>query len=274
MLSTLETMQRPATPIAMGSRPLAAMPRSATPSASNKGPANRILAALPAATLDRIAANLIPISLAVGETLYEVGRKSHHVYFPTSAVVSVMCDTADGATTEVCAVGSDGVLGFAEVLGGDTTVHRAVVLRAGHAYRLDAQLLKRESGLSGVLLQALLRCSLVMITQAAQTAVCIRHHSMEQQLCRRLLQLRDHSRSSEFGMTHETIASLLGVRRETITSAAGKLQMDGCIKYSRGRIEILDRCKLEARACECYRVIKDATVDLMGVEAPADALAA
>ncbi len=223
--------------------------------------ANRILAALPATTFQRIADDLKAISLSAGEALYEVGRNSRYAYFPTTAVISLVCDTAEGSSSEICTVGNDGVLGFALLLGSETTSSRAVVLRAGQAYRLDCQLLKRELALSGPLLQTLLRYTLAVITQTAQTAVCNRHHSLDQQLCRRLLLLLDRSPAREFPMTHETIAGLLGVRRESITMAAGKLQSAGFIKYFRGRIEILDRRGLEARACECYRVIRDATDD-------------
>jgi CRP-like cAMP-binding protein len=235
---------------------------------------NRLLATLPMTTLQRIAGDLTSVSLARGQSLYEVGRGSRYVYFPTSAIVAIVCETEDGATSETCAVGNEGMLGLELLMGDKAMSARAVVLGAGLAFRMDSSGLRREMARSGVLLEALLRYSLAMVKQSAQTAACNLHHSTEQQLSRRLLLLLDHSPTRSFTMTQETIASLLGVRRETVTTAAGKLQAAGCISYCRGRIEILDRRGLEERACECYRAIKDVTDDLKGDDLPEAALAA
>ena len=218
--------------------------------------ANRILAAVPAATYRRVLANLRPVRLAAGEVLYETGCKPRHVYFPTTSIVSLMNDTLDGESGEICAVGNEGVLGFALFLGGETTCSRAVVLNAGHGYRLESTLLTSEISHSPPFLQLLLRYAQALITQMAQSAVCLRHHAVDQQLCCRLLQSHDRLPADELTMTHEQIASLLGVRRECITAAAGRLKDARVIQYFRGHIRILDRHGLEARACECYEVVK------------------
>lgn len=224
---------------------------------------NHILAALPATTYRRILANLEAVTLTAGEALYEAGCKPRYVYFPTTSIVSLLCDTADGASTEICAVGNEGVLGFALFMGGETTCSRAVVLSTGHGYRLESSVLKREFALSGPFMEVLLRYTQALITQMAQTAVCNRHHSVDQQLCRRLLVSLDRLPTNELAMTHEQIANMLGVRREGITEAAGKLQAAGLIRYFRGRINILNRHGLEARACECYAVVKRESDRLM-----------
>jgi len=231
---------------------------------------NRVLSALPATEYHRIVANLEPVTMTAGDVLYESGCKLRHVCFPTTSVVSLLCDTADGRSTEICAVGNEGLLGFALFMGGETTCSRAVVLNGGHGYRLESPLLKREFGLSGSFMQVLLRYTQALITQMAQAAVCNRHHSVDQQLCRRLLLSLDRVPTNELAMTHEQVANLLGVRREGITEAAGKLQAAGLIQYFRGRIRILDRRGLEARACECYGVVKRESDRLMA-DRPCDA---
>jgi CRP-like cAMP-binding protein len=225
---------------------------------------NRILAAIPTTSYRRILPNLEPVIMATGEALCEAGCKPRYVYFPTTSIVSLLCETTDGESTEICAVGNEGVLGFALFMGGETTCSRAVVLSAGHGYRLESSLLKREFSLSGPFMEVLLRYTQALITHMAQTALCNRHHSVDQQLCRRLLLSLDRLPTNELTMTHEQIASMLGVRREGITGAAGKLQAAGLIEYFRGRIKILDRHGLEARACECYGVVKRESKRLMG----------
>lgn len=217
---------------------------------------NHILAAIPATSYHRVVANLRPVWMAAGEALYETGRKAPHVYFPTTSIVSLMCETANGKSGEICAVGNEGVLGFALFLGGETTSSRAVVLNAGHGYRLESALFMRELALSPPFLQVLLRYAQTLITHMTQSAVCLRHHSVDQQLCCRLLLSHDRLPTNELTMTHEQIASLLGVRRECITAAAGRLKHARVIQYFHGRIRILDRHGLEARACECYDVVK------------------
>jgi CRP-like cAMP-binding protein len=217
---------------------------------------NRVLSALAAPAYHRIVANLEPVAMTSTDVLCESGCKLRYVFFPTTSVVSLMCDTADGRSTEICAVGNEGLVGFASFMGGETTCSRAVVLNGGHGYRLELPLLRREFDLSGSFMRVLLRYTQALITQMAQAAVCNRHHSVEQQLCRRLLQSLDRVPTNELAMTHEQVASMLGVRREGITESAGKLQAAGLIQYFRGRIRILDRRGLEARACECYGVVK------------------
>ena len=217
---------------------------------------NRILASLPPASYHRILANLEPVVMTAGDVLCEAGCKPRHVYFPTTAIVSLLADTADGESTEICAVGNEGVLGYALYMGGDTTCCRAEVLSSGSGYRLESALVKREFEAFGPFMRALLRYAQALITQMAQSAVCNRHHSLEQQLCRRLLVSLDRLPGNELAMTHEKIANMMGVRREGVTEAAGRLQAAGAIRYFRGRISILDRAALEARSCECYGVVK------------------
>jgi len=194
--------------------------------------------------------------MPLGQVLYESGGHLHHVYFPTTSIVSLLYVMADGASAEIAVVGNEGILGIALFMGGETTPSRAVVQSAGYGYRLKSQLLKQEFNRSGALMQLLLRYTQALITQMAQTAVCNRHHTVDQQLCRWLLLSLDRLSSSELTMTQELIANMLGVRREGVTESAGKLQRDGVIRYHRGRITVLDRKRLEQRVCECYGVVK------------------
>ena len=192
----------------------------------------------------------------LGDVLYEPGVKLRHVYFPTTCIVSLLYVMADGASAEIAIVGNEGILGISLFMGGDTTPSRAVVQSAGHGYRLKADLLKTEFSRFGPTMQLLLRYTQALITQMAQTAVCNRHHSVDQQLCRWLLLSLDRLAGNELSMTQELIANMLGVRREGVTEAAGMLQKDGLIRYRRGKITVLDRPRLEARCCECYQVVK------------------
>ena len=194
--------------------------------------------------------------MPLGEVLYESGEQLSHVYFPTSAIVSLHYVTEDGASAEIAGVGNEGILGVALFMGGNSTPSHAVTLTAGHGYRLKAQLLMEEFNRAGVLMHLLLRYTQALMAQMAQTAVCNRHHSLEQQLCRWLLLTLDRKPSSDLTMTQEFIANMLGVRRESVTAAAGQLQQAGLISYRRGHISVLDRAGLEALACECYKVVK------------------
>jgi len=194
--------------------------------------------------------------LPLGWAVYEAGDTQGYVYFPTTSIVSLLYVMEDGASAEIAVVGNEGVVGIALFMGGETTPSRAVVQSAGYAYRLRANVLKTEFGRGGNLQHLLLRYTQALITQMAQTAVCNRHHSVEQQLCRWLLLSLDRLPSNELTMTQELIANMLGVRREGVTEAAGKLQAEGLIQYSRGKITVLDRLHLEARVCECYAVVK------------------
>lgn len=217
---------------------------------------NHLLAALPKAELGRLLPHLELVPMPLGEVLYESGVELRHVYFPTTAIVSLLYVMLDGASAEIAVVGNEGVIGVALFMGGETMPNRAVVQSAGHAYRLKGQLLKQEFNRSGDLQHLLLRYTQALLTQMAQTAVCNRHHSLDQQLCRWLLLSLDRLSSNELIMTQELIANMLGVRRESVTEAAGNLQRAGLIRYQRGHITVLDRAGLEARACECYAVVK------------------
>ena len=217
---------------------------------------NHLLSALPAADYERIAASLELVPLKLADVLYEPGVPLRYVYFPTTAIVSLLYVMEDGASAEIAIVGNEGILGIALFMGGETTPSRAVVQSAGHGYRLKAQYLKDEFGRFGPFLRLLLRYTQALLTQMAQTAVCNRHHSVDQQLCRWLLLSLDRLASSELTMTQELIANMLGVRREGVTEAAGKLQLAGLIHYRRGKITVLDRPRLESRSCECYQVVK------------------
>ena len=194
--------------------------------------------------------------MPLGEPLYESGSRLRHVYFPTTSIVSLLYVMEDGSSAEIAVVGNEGILGISLFMGGETTPSRAVVQSAGHGYRLKAQLLKQEFNRAGPVLHLLLRYTQALITQMAQTAVCNRHHSVEQQLCRWLLLSLDRLTTNKLNMTQELIANMLGVRREGVTEAAGKLQRAGSIRYSRGCIEVLDRRVLESLVCECYAVVK------------------
>jgi len=228
----------------------------AVASAGQIPPQNHLLAALPASDYERLAPHLELIPLKLGEVLYEPGVQLRYVYFPTTSIVSLLYVMEDGASAEIAIVGNEGILGISLFMGGETTPSRAVVQSAGYGYRLKAQLLKDEFQRFGPMLHLLLRYTQALITQMAQTAVCNRHHSVDQQLCRWLLLSLDRLASNELSMTQELIANMLGVRREGVTEAAGKLQEAGLISYRRGRITVLDRPGLEARSCECYEVVK------------------
>ena len=194
--------------------------------------------------------------MPLGEALYESGGRLQHVYFPTTSIVSLLYVLEDGASAEIAVVGNEGILGIALFMGGETTPSRAVVQSAGFGYRLKAQILKQEFNRAGPVMHLLLRYTQALITQMTQTAVCNRHHSVEQQLCRWLLLSLDRLSSDALTMTQELIANMLGVRREGVTEAAGNLQRLGLIRYARGRIEVLDRPGLEKAVCECYAVVK------------------
>ena len=217
---------------------------------------NQLLAVLPDTEWKRWQSQLELVELSVGQVLTESDRTPSYVYFPTSAIVSLLCMTRDGGSAEIAVIGNDGVVGVAVFMGGNATPSQAVVQNAGQAYRLRAQAVKDEVERSGPLLKILLRYTQAMIAQVAQTAVCNRYHSIDQQLCRRLLLGLDRLPSDALAMTQELLANLLGVRREGVTAAALKLQLAGVIRYSRGHIDVLDRQRLENRACECYGVAK------------------
>jgi len=194
--------------------------------------------------------------MRLGEVLYESGGELRHAYFPTTCIVSLLYVMENGSSAEIAVVGNEGLVGVALFMGGGTMPNRAVVQSAGHAYRLRGAFIKQEFDRYGVLLRLLLRYTQALITQMAQTAVCNRHHSVDQQLCRWLLMSLDRLSSDELVMTQELIANMLGVRREGVTEAAGKLHRAGLIDYRRGHIKVLDRPGLEARVCECYQVVK------------------
>lgn len=218
--------------------------------------ANHLLASLPAAEWGRLSPQLEAVELPLGKVLYESGATMGHVYFPTTAIVSLLYVMEDGASAEIAVVGNEGVVGIALFMGGETTPSRAVVQSAGLGYRLRAAVIKDEFNRSGPVMHLLLRYTQALITQMAQTAVCNRHHSLDQQLCRWLLLSLDRLQGSELMMTQELIANMLGVRREGVTEAALKLARMGLIRYARGHITVLDRAALEARVCECYAVVK------------------
>lgn len=217
---------------------------------------NHLLAALPTAEFERIAPHLELVAMPLGGVLYESGGQLQHAYFPTSAIVSLHYVMESGASSEIAGVGNEGVLGISLFMGGNTTPSRAIVSAGGHGYRLKVRILMQEFKLAGVMQHLLLRYTQALITQISQTAVCNRHHTLEQLLCRWLLLTLDRLPSNELTMTQELIASMLGVRREGITEAAGYLQQAGFIRYRRGHITVLDRSGLESHACECYAVVK------------------
>ena len=217
---------------------------------------NHLLAALPAAEFNRLEGDLERVRLSLGEVLYESGCKLSHVYFPTSAIVSLLYVLEDGGMAEVAIIGNEGMLGIFMFMGGETTPSRAVVQSAGWGYRLKAERLNAEFKRAGPLMRLLLRYTQALISQITQTAVCNRHHSIDQQLCRWLLLSMDRLSSDTLSMTQDLIANMLGVRREGVAEAAAKLQRAGLIRYSRGRITVLDRPGLEQRVCECYAVVK------------------
>ncbi len=217
---------------------------------------NCLLAALPADVFQRLAPDLELVPLKLGQAIYESGGRLSHVYFPTTSIVSLLYVLADGASAEIAVVGNEGILGISLFMGGETTPSRAVVQSAGFAYRMRSRLLKEEFNRAGPMLRLLLRYTQALITLMTQTAVCNRHHTVEQQLCRWLLLSLDRLPTQSIRMTQELIANMLGVRREGVTEAAGKLQRAGLISYARGRIDVLDRPGVEKAVCECYGVVK------------------
>jgi CRP-like cAMP-binding protein len=216
---------------------------------------NQLLAALPVEEWERWQSELEPVDMKLGDVLYESGSTMTHVYFPTTAIVSLLYVMENGASAEIAVVGHEGIVGVSLFMGGESTPSRAVVQSAGKGFRLSAQHIQEHFKRAPVL-HLLLRYTQALITQMAQTAVCNRHHSLDQQLCRWLLLSLDRLSGRELVMTQELIANMLGVRREGVTESATKLQKAGLIQYSRGRITVLDRTALEARSCECYGVVK------------------
>ena len=217
---------------------------------------NHLLAALPALDYARLLPDLERISMPLGRTLSESGAHMNYLYFPTTCIVSLLYVMEDGASGEIAVTGNEGLVGISLFMGGESTPSRAVVQSAGNGYRLKANILQREFALGGELQHLALRFTQALIAQMSQTAVCNRHHTLDQQLCRWLLLSLDRLSNNELVMTQELIANMLGVRREGVTEAAGKLQKDGVIHYRRGHIAVVDRPKLEKRVCECYAVVK------------------
>lgn len=226
------------------------------PSASAKPTRNLLLDAIPEAERSRFIPHLVPLQLALGDVIYESGADQPYVYFPTTSIVSLLYVMENGASAEIAIVGKEGLVGVSLLMGRGTTPSRAVVQSAGHAYRMRARHIQDEFVLAGPVQLLFLRYTQALLTQMGQTAVCNRHHSVDQQLCRWLLMSLDRLPSDELLMTQELIANMLGVRREGVTEAAGKLQRAGVIKYTRGRIRVLDRPLLESMACECYEVVR------------------
>jgi len=225
---------------------------------------NHLLAALPAEVLERLSQHLELVPMPLGEVLYESSGQMHHVYFPTTAIVSLHYLLESGASAEIAGVGNEGVLGVSLFMGGNTTTSLATVQAAGFGYRLKGGLMMEEFNRAGPMMRLLLRYTQALMTQISQTAVCNRHHSIEQQLCRWLLLTLDRLPSQELTITQELIAGMLGVRREGITEAAGNLQRAGLISYRRGHITVLDRSELESHTCECYQVVKKEFHRLLG----------
>ncbi len=235
---------------------------------------NHILNALPPLERERLFPHLKLVAMPLGMVLYESGAMLRHIYFPTDSIVSLLYVMRDGASAEIAVVGNEGAVGVSLFMGGETTPSRALVQSAGHAYRLTGKRLKDEFNRHGNMLHVLLRYTQSLLTQMAQTAVCNRHHTLDQQLCRWLLLSLDRLNSNRLNMTQELIANMLGVRREGVTEAAGRLQKLGVIRYVRGKITVLDRPHLERLSCECYAVVKQETDRLLGTPArsqtPAD----
>ena len=228
---------------------------------------NLLLNSLSPEVRQRIFSYLKPVNLAAGAVLYDSGSLMRHIYFPTDSIVALLYVLESGASAELALVGNDGAIGISMFMGGKSTTSRAVVQSAGGAFQLAGSRLKREFERHGELMRLLLRYTQSLITQMAQTAVCNRHHSVDQQLCRWLLLSLDRAPSNQLVMTHDLIANMLGVRREGITDAAGRLRKLGVIRYSRGRITVLDRRELEDRSCECYDVVKKETDRLRSLAA-------
>jgi CRP-like cAMP-binding protein len=227
---------------------------------------NQLLAALPAAEFERWSSLLEPVDMPLGRVLYESGLSLAHVYFPIDSIVSLLYVMEDGSSAEIAVVGNEGLVGISLFMGGETTPSRAVVQSAGRGFRLEARAMKKEFDRGGPVLHLLLRYTQALITQMAQTAVCNRHHTLDQQLCRWLLLSMDRLQGNELRMTQELIANMLGVRRGGVTEAALKLQGAGLIRYTRGNIKVLDRPGLEERSCECYAVVKKEYDRLLPVE--------
>lgn len=243
--------------------PLTHKPNQIPDKSAHSAKQNRLLAALPAAELEHLSAHLELVPMRLGETLCESGALLQHVYFPTTAIVSLLYILESGSSTEIASVGNEGVVGVSLFMGGDTTPSTAVVQTAGHAYRLPAKLLLTEFNRAESMQQLLMRYMLTLTTQIFQIAACNRFHTIEQQLCRWLLSTLDRLPSNELIMTQELVANALGVRREGITEAAGGLQRVGNISYRRGHISVLKRAGLEASSCECYAVVKKETQRLL-----------
>src|SRR6202522_3622295 len=217
---------------------------------------NHLLASLPEPERQRWLPVIEPVNMPLSQVIYESGSTFSHVYFPTTAIVSLLYVLQDGAAAEIAVIGNEGLVGITSFMGGDSTPSRAVVQSAGHGFRMKAEALKREFARSVPVLHVLLRYTQALLPQMAQTAVCNRHHSLDQQLCRWLLLSLDRLQGEELVMTQELIANMLGVRREGVTEAAGKLQKSGLIEYQRGKITVHDRAALERCSCECYAVVK------------------
>jgi CRP-like cAMP-binding protein len=226
------------------------------PPVANDPKQNHLLGAMPDGEWERFAPHLTAVDLELGDVLYESGTAQPHVYFPTDSIVSLLYVLENGSSAEIAIVGNEGLVGISLFMGGGTTPSRAVVQSAGHAFRMKAQFIRDEFVLAGPVQQLFLRYTQALLTQMGQTAVCNRHHSVDQQLCRWLLMSLDRLSSDVLTMTQELIANMLGVRREGVTEAAGKLQRAGVIQYNRGRIRVLDRPHLERMACECYEVVR------------------
>ncbi|MDP2238534.1 MAG: Crp/Fnr family transcriptional regulator [Burkholderiales bacterium] len=229
---------------------------------------NHLLAALPEADYARLLPDLEPLPMPLGWALYESGDQMTHLYFPTTSIVSLLYVMEGGESAEIAITGNEGLIGISLFMGGESTPSRAVVQSAGSGYRLKAGILKKEFARGGALQFLALRFTQALITQMAQTAVCNRHHALDQQLCRWLLLSLDRLSCNELTMTQELIANMLGVRREGVTEAAHKLQADGLIRYSRGRITVLNRPELERRVCECYAVVKKENDRLLPYQLP------
>lgn len=227
---------------------------------------NRLLAALPVEAYQRLQPDLVPVHFPAGQTFHDTNFRQEHLYFPTAGIVSRFCVIENETSTATSVTGSEGVIGFAQILGGGSATSKAVALTAGYAYRLRVDHLNDEITRNGPLLRLLLRHTQALIVQTGQTAVCNRHHRLEQQLCRWILLCLDRSDSNELTLTQELIARMLGARRESVTEAAGRLKAAGLIHYSRGQVSGLDRLRLENRACECYAVVKREYDRLLPVE--------
>lgn len=240
------------------------------PQARTEPRLNSLLAAIPSSEWARFGPHLTPVELKLGEVLYESGGAQPYVYFPTDSIVSLLYVMHDGSSAEIAIVGREGLVGISLFMGGGTTPSRAVVQSGGYAFRVNAQFIRDEFVLAGPVQKLFLRYTQALLTQMGQTAVCNRHHSVDQQLCRWLLMSIDRLPSNELTMTQELIANMLGVRREGVTQAAGDLQREGLIQYQRGRIRVIDRQGLERAACECYQVVKDEFDRLLPNGTPAD----